>query len=201
MSELPYLKLYVEDFLLATETCSDAEVGLYLRLLLLAWRDPDNSLPDDAAAICRKLRVTAHNRAKVEAILKAFFDKTGDKWRQKRLDFERAKARQSYTQKVEASRSRWQKTKGKRRANGPPPASSGADATHNPYISFRNDARDAREGDHSDLKNASPEAHPSVQAIREGKRFLCTHVSAQDARRWVEAGLVTVEQCEAVGVL
>jgi hypothetical protein len=40
----------------------------------------------------------------------------------------------------------------------------------------------------------------AVNAIKSGKPFLCTHITDAQARTLVSQGLVTVEQCRAVGL-
>ncbi|WP_320179638.1 helix-turn-helix domain-containing protein [Roseovarius pacificus] len=55
--------------------------------------------------------------------------------------------------------------------------------------------------------DAGPEANAEdvdafyAKTIKEGKPWLCTHISADRARGLVSAGLVTVEECQKVGAL
>ena len=189
MAELPYIKLYVEDMHTATEFLSDEEFGRYMRLIMLTWRMPDNALPGDPLEVCRLLRVTGHKRSKVEAVLERFFEKEGGKWRQKRLDFERSKARKSYHQKLEANRSRWRKNKEKGSTGACKKRDAGADPTHNPNISKRNG------DDQNDFLD------PDADLIKSGKPFLCTQIAAQKARELIADGSVTEDECKAVGVL
>ncbi len=49
-------------------------------------------------------------------------------------------------------------------------------------------------------KSGNSKMESVAQLIRSGKSFLCTHVSSHNARACIEAGLVSVEECKAVGV-
>jgi len=58
MSDKPYMKLWVTDYLGDAHYLSVPEHGAYFRLLLEAWKTPSCSLPADPAWITRKLGIT-----------------------------------------------------------------------------------------------------------------------------------------------
>jgi uncharacterized protein YdaU (DUF1376 family) len=53
--KLPFLPLWVRDYLVDTAHLSDAEHGRYLLLLILMWRSPHCRVPDDDDWLARRL--------------------------------------------------------------------------------------------------------------------------------------------------
>lgn len=97
MAEFPALPLWTDAYMADTLDLSLEEHGLYLLMLMLAWRRPDCALPNDMPWLKRSLSaccaggVHGHTfNARVPKILERFFRLQDDgKWHQKRLDKER----------------------------------------------------------------------------------------------------------------
>lgn len=73
MTSIPYFPMYPADFEADTSHLTLEEDGAYNRLLRLMWMTPGCSLPDDAAWITRRMRITADDFARVVSPLIAEF--------------------------------------------------------------------------------------------------------------------------------
>lgn len=88
MAEFPALPLFTDAMIADTQHLSHQEFGLYVRLLMYAWRDRDCSLPTDRTRIGRMVHISPTAKRKfamVEDILSQFFYEKNDKFFQKRL--------------------------------------------------------------------------------------------------------------------
>jgi uncharacterized protein YdaU (DUF1376 family) len=54
---IPYLPLFVADYELDTGHLSFEENGVYMRLLMLCWRTPECSIPNDPEWVSKRLRI------------------------------------------------------------------------------------------------------------------------------------------------
>lgn len=89
MSTHPYLPLYVDDYEAATAHLTPEEDGIYNRLLRLCWRTPGCSLPNDAAWIARKVRLSTADYERVaKPVVEEFFKVSRGRLIQKRLKAE-----------------------------------------------------------------------------------------------------------------
>jgi uncharacterized protein YdaU (DUF1376 family) len=88
---IPYLQLYVADYLADTTDLTAEEHGAYLMLLMAMWRN-EARLPNDHAKLCRYAKVRPNRWAKVWGVIVRFFDDEGDFISQKRLRHEHEKA-------------------------------------------------------------------------------------------------------------
>lgn len=94
MAEFPALNLYTDAFLADTAHCDNGETGAYAALLFAAWRISDGGLPHDDRVLARLARCSTAEWRRVRAVVMAFWTQGDDgKFRQKRLEAERAKAR------------------------------------------------------------------------------------------------------------
>jgi uncharacterized protein YdaU (DUF1376 family) len=113
----PWMPLYVADYLADTLDLSTEEHGVYLLLLMVAWRR-DGAIPNDMKMIKRALSTCATdmhgNRFNkiVPGILERFFylDDNGD-FRNKRIEKERETAEKFSEKQKENANKRWGKTK------------------------------------------------------------------------------------------
>ena len=116
MSTRPWMPLYVADFQADTLDLGTAEVGVYLALLMIAWRRDDAAIPNDMEWLKRSLqRCFAdfhghHFNRIVPKLLQRYFKLTGDKWRNKRLTKERQTAAKFSAKQRQNANKRWHKT-------------------------------------------------------------------------------------------
>lgn len=92
MAEYPALMLWTDAYLADTTHLSAEEHGVYLLLLMAAWRTPDCSLPDDDDRLARMARVGLKKWRQVRAVMEQFWTVENKCWTQKRLLKERARS-------------------------------------------------------------------------------------------------------------
>lgn len=96
MASFPHLPLFTDAYLTDTMGLTSSEHGVYLVMLMLAWRRPDCRLPSDRgelkrmlSCVCSDMHGNRFNRA-VPGLLERFFTRTEDgDFEQKRLRKER----------------------------------------------------------------------------------------------------------------
>lgn len=108
MAEFPALPLFTDAIIADCHHLTDAEFGLYMRLLILMWRSPNCKIPNDPEWISRKI---SRPYSVVEPLLKEFCTNDGNYITQRRLfsEFNYVK-KLSQVQSVRA-KSRWNKKK------------------------------------------------------------------------------------------
>lgn len=105
MAQFPALPLWTDAYIADTTDLSAEEHGVYLLLLMAAWRSPDCALPDDDLRLSRMARVGSKKWQKMRPVMLRFFTVSDNGWTQKRLLKEHDRVSKSYSQKVEAGRS------------------------------------------------------------------------------------------------
>lgn len=89
MSQAPAMPLYTDALLGDTLHLSTEEFGAYCLILFATWRNNGRALPDDDRALARICRVDIRKwRQSLRPRLVGFFDISGQKWSQKRLEKE-----------------------------------------------------------------------------------------------------------------
>lgn len=113
MAEYPALPLWTDAFLGDTLHLNAEEVGCYLLLLMVAWRSPDNALPDRDEDLARFCRVPLRRwKTKIRPRLEPFFTvDPAQTWRQKRLDAERNFVEEKSRKAKSAAKTKWLKEK------------------------------------------------------------------------------------------
>jgi uncharacterized protein YdaU (DUF1376 family) len=114
MSSRPWMPFYVNDFRLDTLDLRADEIGVYVVMLMLAWRRDDAAIPNDMAWLKRGLKscfASFHghefNRI-VPKLLKRYFELGDDDlWRNKRLTLERQKADKLSAKQKQSADKRW----------------------------------------------------------------------------------------------
>jgi uncharacterized protein YdaU (DUF1376 family) len=109
-----WLPLWVDSYRADTLDLTAEQHGVYLLLLMTAWKRQDNALPNDMAWMRGTLpQMHGHTfKHVVPPILNRFFTLgADDKWRQKRLDIERDLASKRSSNGSQNASKRWSKTK------------------------------------------------------------------------------------------
>ena len=91
MSAVPFMQLYVADYLGDTQHLTTEQHGAYLLILMAMWR-AGGALSDDATRLARIARVSPARWKRVGSDVLAFFDHEAGKLTQKRLRREIEKA-------------------------------------------------------------------------------------------------------------
>jgi uncharacterized protein YdaU (DUF1376 family) len=107
MAEFPALPLWTDAFLSDTMHLDATETGAYLLLLMIAWRRPNNDLPDDDVQLRRFARCTPAQWLRVKPRVMAFWTLHGNSYRQKKLDLVRNRIRNLQIKKRNAALTRW----------------------------------------------------------------------------------------------
>jgi uncharacterized protein YdaU (DUF1376 family) len=109
-----WLPLWVDSYRGDTLDLTAEQHGVYLLLLMTAWKRHDNALPNDMGWM-RGVLPPMHGhtfKRLVPPVLKRFFHLgADDKWRQKRLDIERDKAGKRSANGAQNADKRWSQTK------------------------------------------------------------------------------------------
>jgi uncharacterized protein YdaU (DUF1376 family) len=109
MADFPSLPLWTDAYLADTQDLSAEEHGVYLLLLISAWRSPDCTLPDDDQRLARMARVGTKKWRRLRPVMERFFKvENGCLW-QKRLMEERERVENQRNQRQEAINARWGK--------------------------------------------------------------------------------------------
>jgi uncharacterized protein YdaU (DUF1376 family) len=90
MSTVPYMPLFVADYLGDTTHLSTEEHGAYMLLLMAMWQ-AGGELPADPERLARMARMSVKRWEKIAPVVLAYFTKSGDFLHQKRLTQERLK--------------------------------------------------------------------------------------------------------------
>lgn len=84
----PSLPLFTDAFLADTGHLDAQETGVYLLLLMMAWRSPGCQLPDDDRDLARWARVDKRTWFRIKARVMSFWRLSGGFWVQSRLSKE-----------------------------------------------------------------------------------------------------------------
>jgi len=110
MAEFPALPLWTDAYLADTTDLSAEEHGIYLLLLMAAWRTPTCSLPDDDQRLARMAKVGTKKWRKMRPVMERFFTVSDGQWTQNRLLKERDRVETSRSQKRQAAQAKHAKT-------------------------------------------------------------------------------------------
>ncbi len=173
MSAIPYMPLYIADYLSDAAHLSTTEHGAYMLLIMTYWQR-GKPLPADSRRLANIARMTPEAWAEIEPTLAEFFQVSTCEWSHKRIECELAKFRQKSEKAAFAG-----KASAQRRLNG---CSTDAQRTLNhtdtdtdtdikPVSSLARD--DGREGKEQDLhidfgKGKRRGVSPKLQGRAEG---------------------------------
>ena len=102
MAALPYMQLYVADYLADTAHLSAIEHGAYLLLIMNYWQR-GKPLPADDQRLARIARLSEAEWGSIGTMLSEFFEERDGHWHHKRIDADLA-AVEERSQKARASR-------------------------------------------------------------------------------------------------
>ncbi len=91
MADFPILPLFTDAYIADTQHLTNEEHGVYLRLLMFAWRSPGCGLPDDDRRLALMVGVGAKKWAALKPVVMDFWTLNDGLWRQKKLSGEREK--------------------------------------------------------------------------------------------------------------
>lgn len=89
MADFPALPFWTDAYIADTAHLTNEEHGVYLRLLMFAWRTPGCALPDDDRRLALMVGVTPKKWATLRPIIATFWTVENGTWTQKRLTAER----------------------------------------------------------------------------------------------------------------
>jgi len=104
MAQFPAMPLWTDAYLADTTDLSAEEHGVYLLLLMAAWRSPDCSLPNDDIRLSRMARIGVKKWQKMRPVMQRFFTVSDNGWTQKRLLAERSRVETSRSQASQAGK-------------------------------------------------------------------------------------------------
>ncbi|MGI9505042.1 MAG: DUF1376 domain-containing protein, partial [Geminicoccaceae bacterium] len=124
MADFPALPLWTDAYLADTLDLTTEQHGAYLLLLMIAWRQPSCSLPDDEPWLKRAMRSMAdmHGnkyRVLIPPLLERFFELSDGKWSQKRLRKERDFLEKRRRKQKENAEKRWSKSNFNKKLDDP----------------------------------------------------------------------------------
>ncbi|MCE0853000.1 DUF1376 domain-containing protein [Pseudomonas asiatica] len=111
MAALPYMQLYVADYLADTMHLSTEEHGAYLLLIFNYWQ---TGKPIPKVRLARIARLTNDRWLSVEDSLKEFFNDNGTEWEHSRIDRDLAAVHAAQEQKAAAGKASAQARKKKK---------------------------------------------------------------------------------------
>lgn len=170
MAQFPYLPVFTDALLGDTPHLTTAEFGAYLLMLIVAWRDPDCSLPNDDAYLAKITR-SSNNWKRIRVSVLPFWNLGDDnRLRQKRLTRERERAAQVSAARSAAAHAKHQ------RYNEPdaaiaeqmtckPPASTAT--VHRPHN--LTNLEDEKNGFHGSDARSQIKPTPEERAWRKGR--------------------------------
>jgi len=119
MAALPFMPLYVADYLSDAAHLSTLEHGAYLLLIMTYWQKGE-SLPNDDKKLARIVRMGPREWAKARPVLSEFFEVTCDKWVHKRVEKELASVHDKSLKKRKAGLARAKQMYSKSSADAQP---------------------------------------------------------------------------------
>lgn len=159
MAQFPALPLWTDALLGDTQHLSMGEFGAYILTLIVAWRDPDCSLPNDDLILARITRAGRH-WARVKQNVLGFWTLGADnRLRQKRLSAERLKV-QERSQAL-----------GTRRAGKPRKTKETTQSTDSQSISISNKKEDPVLPRHPVLTSNTQSSIPTAAGGGEAFKF------------------------------
>ena len=116
MAAIPYMPLYIADYMADAAHLSTIEHGAYLLLLMTYWQRGE-ALPDDDRKLAKICRMGPREWTKAKPAICEFFQVGCNKWVHKRVELELANVRAKSLQKRKAGLARAEQMNSTRLAN------------------------------------------------------------------------------------
>ena len=129
---LPFMPLYIADYLADTGHLTAAEHGGYLLLIMHYWCK--GGLPNDDRQLARIARMSDREWTKVRATIADFFD--DDQWRHYRIDAELSHANEKSEARAEAGRRGGRAAAKSRNSNQQKDSNAAANVQHLPHTTY-----------------------------------------------------------------
>lgn len=191
MAAIPFMPLYVADYLADAAHLSTVEHGAYLLLIMAYWQRGE-ALPDDDTKLARICRLGPREWKRIKPTISEFFEVGRSIWLHNRLESELANARAKLLKKREAGLARAKQMHSER----------SADAQHNKItlesIPLSNDNGDAEAQFWADAKtflgrkSKNPGALVAKFLREQGKDLTMAALNAAQLERAVDP----VEFCQ-----
>jgi uncharacterized protein YdaU (DUF1376 family) len=107
MAEFPALPLWTDAYIGDTAHLTNEEHGVYLRLLMFAWRSPECCLPDDDKRLAIMTGLTDKKWRALRPVIATFWTVENGAWTQKRLTKERDFVKGKSEKNRDAAKARW----------------------------------------------------------------------------------------------
>ena len=180
MAALPYMQLYVADYLADTMHLSTEEHGAYLLLIFNYWQ---TGKPIPKVRLARIARLTNDRWLSVEDSLKEFFNDNGTEWEHARIDHDLAAVHAAQEQKAAAGKASAQARKRKKQTEQ---QREGNDRSNSVEGSFEQNPTIIDTDTYTDLKehthNACAHVEPSIDDQSARPRFAMTDAWEPDSR-------------------
>jgi len=99
MADFPILPLWTDAYIADTQHLTNEEHGVYLRLLMFAWRSKECGLPDDDRRLALMVGVTPKKWGVLKSVVMRFWILNEGLWTQKKLTSERENVERNRKQK------------------------------------------------------------------------------------------------------
>ena len=199
MAALPYIQLYIADYLADTAHLTTAEHGAYLLLIFNYWQR-GHALNNANGRLASVVRMSNEEWEQHEQTLAEFFEVDGDEWRNHRIDEDLAAVEAKSTKASLAGKA----SGARRRANAkrkPNVRSTNAERTPNHTdtdTENKNKDADAFPSVDSLLASISPQVVADFKAIRRTKKAALTVTAIEGIQREAAKAGVTLEAALAM---
>ena len=107
MADFPAMPLFTDAYIADTQHLTNEEHGIYLRLLMFAWRTQDCALPNDDKRLATMVGLSVGRWTKIKPTILEFFTEDHGKLIQKKQKKVREKVKKQTSQKQKAANARW----------------------------------------------------------------------------------------------
>jgi uncharacterized protein YdaU (DUF1376 family) len=117
MAALPYMPLFVADYMADTADLSTAQHGAYLLLIMNYWQR-GGPLPNDDVRLAKITGLSARNWLQMKSRIAEFFESGTEFWKHARIDHELARIADKSLKSKKAAQASVQRRFGERSADG-----------------------------------------------------------------------------------